>query len=74
MICAARRDAARHCRLHRGGDRGHHRTHPAVPIETDAILEVHYRHRDPARAESAVRKLERRMQTPDRPPDWPLPF
>jgi integrase len=30
-----------------------------------SILDVHYLHRDPALAESAVRKLERRTKTPD---------
>ncbi|TVR06368.1 MAG: integrase [Salinarimonadaceae bacterium] len=34
-----------------------------------SILDAHYLHRDPALAESAIRKLETRTQSPDRTPD-----
>jgi integrase len=34
-----------------------------------SILDAHYLHRDPALAESAINKLERRTKTPDRAPD-----
>jgi hypothetical protein len=30
-----------------------------------SILDAHYLHRDPALAESAIRKLERRTKTPN---------
>jgi hypothetical protein len=30
-----------------------------------AILDTHYLHRDPALAESAIRKLENRTKSPD---------
>jgi hypothetical protein len=35
-----------------------------------SILDAHYLHRDPALAESAIRKLERRTKTPNQPPNW----
>jgi integrase len=34
-----------------------------------SILDAHYLNRDPALAESAIRKLEKRTKTPDRAPD-----
>jgi len=34
-----------------------------------SILDAHYLNRDPALAESAIRKLERRTKSPDRAPD-----
>ena len=36
-----------------------------------SILDTHYLHRDPALAESAIRKLERRTKTPDYLPTGP---
>jgi integrase len=35
-----------------------------------SILDLHYLHRDPALAESAIAKLERRTNAPNRPPNW----
>lgn len=35
-----------------------------------SILDAHYLHRDPALAESAIRKLEKRTETSKRPPKW----
>src|SRR5215831_16294828 len=35
-----------------------------------SILDLHYLHRDPALAENAIAKLERRTNTPNRPPNW----
>lgn len=37
--------------------------------DVGSILDAHYLNRDPAMAESAIRKLERRTKTPDRAPD-----
>jgi integrase len=37
--------------------------------DVGAILDTHYLNRDPALAEEAIRKLETRTKTPDRPPD-----
>jgi integrase len=39
-----------------------------------SILDAHYLHRDPALAESAIRKLERRTKTPNCPPNWSKMF
>jgi integrase len=35
-----------------------------------SILDLHYLHRDPALAENAIRKLERRTNAPNCPPNW----
>jgi integrase len=35
-----------------------------------SILDLHYLHRDPALAENAIAKLERRTNTPNCPPNW----
>jgi hypothetical protein len=57
-----RRHPAGDCRLHRGGDRHHHRT-------LDAQRARNHRHalfeRDPVLAESAIRKLETRTKAPN---------
>ena len=50
------------CRMHRGGDRHDHRP---LASHVRAILDTHYLHRDPALAESAIRKLERGTKAPD---------
>jgi len=39
-----------------------------------SILDAHYLHRDPALAESAIRKLETGTKIPDRAPDRPDMF
>jgi len=39
-----------------------------------AILDTHYLNRDPALGESAIRKLEQRTKTPNRPPNWSKMF
>jgi integrase len=35
-----------------------------------SILDLHYLHRDPALADNAITKLERRTNTPNCPPNW----